>query len=141
MQRRELAAFIADLYAASGCATWAEFAERAKVHWASLSDWKRGASTPDGYNLFKLIRVAGADATSAPGGDVFMAKVDWLAEAHGWPAGATSAGAPSAGLLRELVAAVAELRDAVADIVDRLELGDAAGPPAAVARGRRRSAR
>ncbi len=57
-QRDELAAFVQHLYAESGAATWKEYADRAQVHWASLSDWQTGKSVPDGWNLYRLIQAA-----------------------------------------------------------------------------------
>jgi len=58
-QRQEVARFVRELYARSGCATWDRFAKRASVHAVQVSDWQRGRSVPDGYNLLKLIRASG----------------------------------------------------------------------------------
>jgi hypothetical protein len=58
-QRTQVADFIRDLYERSGCGTWSEFAKKAGVHWAAISDWQTGKVVPDGWNLLSLIRAAG----------------------------------------------------------------------------------
>ena len=58
-QKAEIAAFVDELFAASECATWAEFSKNAAVHWASLSDWHTAKRVPDGWNLLQLIKTAG----------------------------------------------------------------------------------
>src|SRR4051794_408394 len=57
-QRNEGAAFVRWLYENSETSTWKEFADRARVHWASLSDWQTAKSVPDGYNLLQLIKAS-----------------------------------------------------------------------------------
>lgn len=59
-QLRELSAFIETLYKTAGYGTWAEFADDARVHRVSISNWKNGTTGIDGYNLFRLIRAAAA---------------------------------------------------------------------------------
>ncbi len=59
-ERSELGAFIRELYVIGGYARWAEFADDARVHPVSLSNWQNGEKTPDGVNVLKLIRAAAA---------------------------------------------------------------------------------
>jgi hypothetical protein len=72
--RAEVAAFVRELYARSGCATWDQFAKRAAVLPVQLSDWQRGRSAPSGYNLLKLIRAAGV--LQEPAETEVLARVD-----------------------------------------------------------------
>ncbi len=58
-QYDEVAAFVRELYAQSGCPSWAAFARRAGVSSMDVSNWQLGKVIPDGWHLYCLIRAAG----------------------------------------------------------------------------------
>lgn len=57
-QRRELAAFVNDLFASSGFASLADWARESGYHPPNLYNLHNAVKGVDGYNLFKLIRAA-----------------------------------------------------------------------------------
>jgi len=58
-QYDEVAAFVRELYAQSGCPSWAAFARSAGVSSMDVSNWQLGKVIPDGWHLYCLIRAAG----------------------------------------------------------------------------------
>ena len=57
-QAKEVAAFVREIYAASGFASWGEFARSVGVAPATMSDWQRAENAPSGFYLLKLMEAA-----------------------------------------------------------------------------------
>lgn len=66
-EKDEVAQLVRDLYARSGETSWADFAQKAGVHWENLSKWQRARVVPDGWSLLQMMRAADADAATVAG--------------------------------------------------------------------------